>query len=169
MEIRNNIKSNVLDQISDRDIFIFIIGNKLENETADVIADNFLDACNSTNKTRWAFSPNINFSVIVYPTPEGDIYGYYFDSHRDHRKLIESISNDFHYQNQGDKPNNISDEEWSFRRQKWDELVDYKFSDSGFKYTFVSSDDIDIWDIQDRIKDILEKIKRDKKIEDTLG
>jgi hypothetical protein len=131
LEVKNKSKEVSKNLISDRDLLYFISGNKLEDKDSFFIAQEFLDAADSNNKSKWAFSPNIHFSVVVYPTPEGDIYGYYFDSNKkEYNELLKPLYTDFHYQNQSDPPTNLSEEEWDFRREKWDQLVDYKFKDT---------------------------------------
>ena len=169
IEVKNKAKEVSINLISDKDLLYFIGGNKLEDKDAYSIAQEFSEALDSNNKSKWALVPNVHFSVVIYPTPEGDIYGYYFDSNKaEYNNLLKPLYTDFHYQNQSDPPTNLSEEEWNFRREKWDQLVDYKFKDTGFTYEFVTGDDIDIWDLQDRIKSILEKLKRDKKIDSVI-
>jgi hypothetical protein len=169
LEVKNKSKEVSKNLISDRDLLYFISGNKLEDKDSFFIAQEFLDAADSNNKSKWTFSPNIHFSVVVYPTPEGDIYGYYFDSNKkEYNELLKPLYTDFHYQNQSDPPTNLSEEEWDFRREKWDQLVDYKFKDTGFTYEFVAGGDIDLWDLESRIKIILEKLKREKKIDSVI-
>lgn len=169
IEVKNKAKEVSINLISDKDLLYFIGGNKLEDKDAYSIAQEFSEALDSNNKSKWALVPNVHFSVVIYPTPEGDIYGYYFDSNKvEYNNLLKPLYTDFHYQNQSDPPTNLSEEEWDFRREKWDQLVDYKFKDTGFTYEFVTGEDIDVWDLQDRIKSILEKLKRDKKIDSVI-
>lgn len=151
--------------IKKRDLELFILSNNLIDKDSYEI----VDALKNSNPTRAAFVPRIYFSIILYPTREGDIYGYYFDS--DNQKYLDLINpffDDFHYQNQGDKPDNITDDEWDFRESKWDELVRYKFKDSGFTYDFVTYEDIDSHDIRTIINEILGYLKRDVKIEQII-
>jgi hypothetical protein len=68
---------------------------------------------------------NINCSVMIYFYKK-DIFVHFFGVER---KLYihNSYLKDFHYQNQTDQPNNISDEEWNIR----EEITDIIFSGIG--------------------------------------
>jgi hypothetical protein len=136
--------------------------DKDEYEISIVLTDSL-----STSSDK-CFIPRVSFTIFFYPTKEGDVYGYFFDSNvSEYSKLLDPFCTDFHYQNQSDKPDDISEEEWDFRSDKWDELVDYNFRDSGFMYEVVSKDDIGAQMIS-KIREILEPLKRDIKIE-SLG
>lgn len=136
--------------------------DKDEYEISIVLTDSL-----STSSDK-CFIPRVSFTIFFYPTKEGDVYGYFFDSNvSEYSKLLDPFCTDFHYQNQSDKPDDISEEEWDFRSDKWDELVDYNFRDSGFMYEVVSKDDIGSQMIS-KIREILEPLKRDIKIE-SLG
>ncbi len=148
-------------------LYRFIKANKLENHSSDDICHNLIDATNTSSKHLYAFAPSINFLVYVYPDSDG-IYGFYIDSNKKkYYDLLAPFYTDFHYQDQSDMPDNMTDEEWNFRRDKWDKLVDYKFKDTGFTYHIVDSDDIDmhIYRTSKKIDSILEAMKRDEKIE----
>jgi len=169
IELKEKAKVIALELIKDSEIALFIQTNKLVDKDSFDVTSELLSAMDSQDHRRWTFIPNIHFSVVVYPCKDGDIYGYYFDSNKEEfRKLLEPLYDDFHYQNQCDKPDNISDEEWEFREVKWDELIDYKFRDTGLNYDIVTGDDFTIFDFKDRIKVILEKLNREKKINDVL-
>ena len=123
----------------------------------------------NTHSGIWRFVPNIHFSVVIYPTVEGDIYGYYFDSNKkEYRDLLEPFYTDFHYQDQCDKPDDISDEEWDFRCDKWDELLKDKFKDTGFTYEIVNGSDFSAFSLSKRVKIVLDKLKREDKINQVI-
>lgn len=147
----------------------FIKYNNLIDKPPYEIKDILIDCLSSQNYIyKYNFIPRVNFTIFVYPTVEGDIYGYFFDSNiYDYSALLKSFSTDFHYQNSSDRPDDISEEEWNFRRDKWDELVEYEFRETGFKYEIVSISDLDMI-IYSKIKEILEPLKRDIKL-DSLG
>ena len=156
--------------IRDSDLGLFIAANKLQEKSAWDIGRELVDAIDSSNITKWAFVPNLHFSVVIYPTLEGDIYGYYFDSNKvEFKELLEPYFTDFHYQNQTDPPVDIHSDEWEFRREKWDELVDYKFKDTGLTYEIVTGDDLDMFDLEEKIKIVLDKLKRDEKINQVIS
>lgn len=144
ISVKEEAKKIALDLIKDSDLGIFIASNKLLDKTPWDISRDLLYAIDSDDN-RWTFVPRVHFSMVVYPTHEGDIYGYYFDSNKkEFKQLIEPFFTDFHYQNQSDPPMDIDSEEWDFRREKWDELVEWNFRDSGFTYYIVTSNDIDM-------------------------
>jgi hypothetical protein len=167
MSIKKSANEIALDLLDDRSLALFIEANNLLDKDKWEISREILDALESSNYNKWKFKPRLHFSVIVYPTKEGDIYGYYFDSDKqEFNDLLKPLYTDFHYQNQTDPPTDVSEEEWEFRELKWDELLPGdKFADSGLQYDIVTGDTLDIWDLQDKIDTILDKLKREKKIE----
>lgn len=166
ISIRKKAREIALDLISDESISLFIASNNLLDKDAWFASRELAEALDS-DYNKWNFVPRLHFSVVVYPTIEGDIYGYYFDSDKkEFYDLLSPFFEDFHYQNQTDPPMDIHSDEWDFRREKWDELLPGdKFKDTGLVYDIVTGDSLDIWDLQDRFKIVFEKIKRDKKIE----
>jgi len=171
ISIKNKANEIALDLLDDRSLALFIESNNLLDKDKWEISREILDALESSNYNKWKFKPRMYFSVVIYPTKEGDIYGYYFDSDKkEFNDLLKPFYTDFHYQNNSDKPDDISDEEWKFRELKWDELLPGdKFADSGLKYDIVTGDTLDIFDLQDKIKIILDKLKRDNKINQVVG
>lgn len=169
VSIKEKAKVVALNFIQDKDLHFFIIANKLQDKSTWDISADLIEAIDCTNRGKWALVPSIYFSVVVYPTTEGDIYGYYFDSNKkEYRDLLEPFYTDFHYQNQSDPPMDIHSDEWDFRREKWEELVDYKFKDTGLTYNFVTGEELDMCDLETRIKIVLEKMKREQKIDSVL-
>lgn len=169
VSVKKLAKELAVDMIRDSDLGLFIAANKLQEKSAWDIVRELVEAIDSSNLGKWAFVPSIHFSVVIYPTLEGDIYGYYFDSNKvQFKELLEPYFTDFHYQNQTDPPMDIHSDEWEFRREKWDELVDYKFKDSGFAFEFVTGDDLDLFDLESKVKVVLEKLNREKKIDSVL-
>jgi hypothetical protein len=169
ISVKETAKQIAIDSISDRDLSLFINANKLLDSDAWVIANELKEAIASDNYNRWSFKPRLKFSVIVYPTTEGDIYGYYFDcDKKEYNDLIKPFYTDFHYQNQTDPPNDVSEKDWDFRRDKWDELLKDRFMDTGFSYEIVSGDDLDFFDLVDKIKIVLDKLKREEKINQVI-
>lgn len=170
ISIKETAKKIAIDSISDRELGLFIVTNKLLDKDYYTITRELIEAVDSNSYNKWSFVPRLHFSVVIYPTKEGDIYGYYFDSNKkEFRDLIEPFYTDFHYQNQTDPPTDVTEEEWDFRREKWDELVDYKFKDTGLTYELVTGDDLDIFGLEEKIKIVLDKLKRDQKINQVIG
>ena len=167
ISVKETAKQIAIDSISDEDLGLFIGANNLLDKNHWDIARDLMEAIDCNNYGKWKFLPRLRFSVVVYPTAEGDIYGYYFDADKkEYNDLIEPFYTDFHYQNSSDRPSDITEEEWDFRREKWDELLKDKFKDTGLTYDIVTGDDLDIFDLSDKIKIVLEKLKRDAKIEE---
>jgi len=167
ISIKDKAKQIALDSIKDKDLDLFINCNKLLEKDPFDISREMLTAMDNTHSGIWRFVPNIHFSVVIYPTVEGDIYGYYFDSNKkEYRDLLEPFYTDFHYQNQSDRPDDISNEEWDFRCAKWDELLEDRFKETGLSYEIVTGESFDIWEIEDKVKSIIGILKRDKTIED---
>jgi hypothetical protein len=170
MSIKKRANEIALDLLDDESLALFISANNLLDKNKWEISREMFDALESSNYNKWNFKPRLHFSVVVYPTTEGDIYGYYFDSDKqEFNDLLKPFYTDFHYQNQTDSPTDVTEEEWNFRREKWDELLPGdKFADSGLQYNIVTGDSLDIWDLQDKIALVLEKIKRQSKIDQVL-
>jgi hypothetical protein len=168
ISVKEKAKEIAINSISDEQLSYFISANKLLDKDVYDISIDISHAIDDI-EGRWRFSPNLHFSVVVYPTIEGDIYGYYFDSDKkEYRELIEPFYTDFHYQDQCDKPDELSDEEWDFREKKWNELVDYKFKDTGFTYGIVGGSDFSIFSLSKRVKVVLDKLKREDKINQVI-
>jgi hypothetical protein len=119
----------------------------------------------------YCFPIKIKFSVMLFPTKEGDIYGYYISDNSKYDDLLKPIYTDFHYQNQTDPPDDLSEEEWDFRSQKWDELMSNSdtYTDCSFNFQIISGREIDLWDMNDRVKSILKSVNRDNKINDIIN
>lgn len=103
---------------------------------------------------------------MLYPTKEGDIYGYYFTGINEYDKLLDPFVDEYMYYDNTDRPEELTDEEWDERGKKWDEMVPDRFSDTGFKYQIVSADDLDRGQIQGLIKEVMAYLKRDNKLEE---
>jgi len=108
----------------------------------------------------------INFHVVIYPHPNGNIYGYFFDDIREYKKLllVDKICEDYHYQNQTDMSNYDEDKEswksmtkkrqnelennWEERNDIWEYLIGYgTFSENGFLYEIVDGGR-DLWNFR---------------------
>lgn len=167
ISVKETAKKIAINSISDKELTLFIVGNKLLDNDAWDIANELRDSINSDRYS--SFKPRLAFTVMVYPTIEGDIYGYYFDcDKKEYNDLIKPFYTDFHYQNQTDPPTDVTEEEWNYREAKWDELIKYRFKDTGFSYDIVSGDDIDYFELVEKIKIVLDKLKRENKINQIL-
>ena len=171
MSIKDKANEIALDLLPDDRLALFITTNDLLDKDKWDISRELIDALSTSNSNKWTFIPRFHFSVVVYPTKEGDIYGYYFDSDKkEFHDLLKPLYTDFHYQNQTDPPSDVSEEEWEFRESKWDELLPGdKFADSGLKYDIVTGDTLDLMDLREKIETILGKLKRESKINQVIG
>ncbi len=170
LEQLRSIKKESVDignsKINNNNIEWFIKGYKLQDKDPFEICDIIKTDINST--TRKDYGLDYNFSVILYPSKDGNIYGYYFSEIHEYENLLKLICDDFCYYNNTDQPDNISDDEWIFRCNKWEELIPDDRFDNGFKYQLVGSNDINSQSIRNIIRDILPSLKRDIKIDQVL-
>lgn len=104
------------------------------------------------------------FKVTIFER-KNKLYGVYFDHTRKNYKDLfdKGIAVDYYYQDQTDKPDNISWRDWNFREKVWSDIFDdidslWRPKEAGVTYDIVSADDIIITD------EILEKVK--KKVEE---
>ncbi len=77
-----------------------------------------------------SFEFNIESSIVILFHDTGIYMIFYFPGHFGRNdggyfKKWEEWIEDFHYQNQGDKPEDISEEEWGYREGVWDDLIGY--------------------------------------------
>lgn len=89
-------------------------------------------------------APSFLFEIIIYPHSSGQFFGTYFtDRIPEYRNLLfaRHVVEDFHYQNQSDIPDGISDEEWGVRKKIWDDIFDHgdSFSEKGMIVKIVQS------------------------------
>jgi len=156
------LKKPALDllEIKDLDIEYIILKNNLIDKDHFTIWD-FMN--NSVE-----FLSYYIFKVIIFPTTEGDIYGYCFNSK--YLGLLDDISDEFSYYDNTDHPEDIDYADWDWRGMKWDEILkSYHIKDNGFSYDIIGSNDLDARTFRKRIKEVLEVMKRDNKINSILG
>ena len=116
-----------------------------------------VQSLNSTFRDRC--EPDFNFSVCVIPWTDGNIYGISFhEGIKENVELLRDIADEYHYQNQTDQPDDISDEEWQERSEVWNDIFDKYCSpnDAGFIYEIVTSSDLHF----DIIETVLEQYKK---------
>ena len=164
LSIRESAKELAMTKLSDEELAAFILTSKTQSLSEWEIYSELESALEGGKSP--AFTPRINFSVILYPTREGDIYGCYFGD--GYFKLLEPYVTDFHYQDQTDQPDDVSDDDCDFRRKKWDELLDNRFSDTGFEFNIISISHLGMINIVKQISKILPSIRRDSKINEVI-
>ena len=85
---------------------------------------------------RYNNSLNFNSSAVVY-IHKNNIYVQFFglDSIPNFDRWLRGFS-DFHYQNQTDRPPEISDEDWAARRKVWDDIFKHNSAPSKVGFVF---------------------------------
>lgn len=161
VSIRKETVKLANDLLTVEEIKDFIVLNDLTNSYKYVIFNalkNDLDA-----KCRTILSVDFNFTISLIPEKNGYVYGYYFADHpQEYYQLIEPFVVDYHYQNQCDKPSNISNKAWNYRRKKWDKLLGYdSFTQRAFSFTMVNSSDLNFSETLRKIKIALTEIKEE--------
>jgi hypothetical protein len=98
------------------------------------------------------------FFVTIFER-KNKLYGTFFDqTNKNYKQLFDKdIAVDYHYQNQTDKPDEISWRDWRFREKVWEDIFDdisvlWISSEAGVVYNIVTEDDINI------SKEIFEKV-----------
>ena len=134
----------------------FILNNKLSNFNTYEVKNALVD--NLRGKYRTMLDPLFNFSILIFPY-KGKLYGYYFyDGLYEYSELIAEIADDYSYQNQTDRPETISEEEYEEREKVWEDILGYDtMSERGLKYNVVSA--VNIFDDNERFKRLMSSIK----------
>ena len=105
----------------------------------------FLNESIIYNKTIQDFLPNMYEGKVVYIPCEDNILMVYFGD-RKYIPIIESSGyfKEFQYQNHIDKPNNITEQEWNYRKECWAKALapDFIPYNHGFSFKFIDLNDI---------------------------
>jgi hypothetical protein len=100
------------------------------------------------------------FEVVVYPY-RGNFYGTYYgvESCPDNLKLLLTIADEYHYQDQTDRDERITRSEWEKRKRAWNGILKtYSIpSQAGSTYTLAKYDDIRHTDVD--VEKLIERIK----------
>lgn len=110
---------------------------------------------NLSKTWRTVEDPSFLFSVCIIPWTDGNVYGIsYHDDIDENRALLDEIAIEYHYQNQTDKPDEISTRDWNKRGKIWNEIFDDYVSagDAGMIYEIVKPDDFYAKYIEDAIE-----------------
>lgn len=115
------------------------------------------------------------FGVTIFER-KNKLYGIYFDQTRKNHHLLfdRGIAVDYHYQDQTDKPDDISWKDWNFRETVWSDIFDdisvlWKPSEAGAVYNIVGADDIVVTnEMMDEIVEVYKELKEGKEKEDVL-
>lgn len=138
----------------------FIILNDLIDSYNHTVFNALRGNLNSNNRT--ILDVNFNFLISLIPEKNGYVYGYYFADHPEYYKLIEPFVDDYHYQNQCDKPSDISNRAWNYRRKKWDKILGYdSFKERAFNFSMVNLSDLYFSETLEKIKIAFDEIKKE--------
>lgn len=86
---------------------MFIGANKLVDKNEfDIVSE--LKRAISDDYPRYYFVPGFKFSVILYPSVEGDIYGYYFTGINEYDKLLDPFIDEYMYYDNTDRPDMLN-------------------------------------------------------------
>lgn len=117
------------------------------------------------------FIGSFHFKVVLFPTKEGDIYGYHMCGDHKYVELLDGIYDEFNYWNHTDCPDDLDYADWEWQGMKWEELIgdSYYISDAGFNFNIVGINDLNAALIRKQIAGVVEIMKRDQKIDDVLN
>ena len=120
-------------------------------------------------------NPYIDFSLScsVFPLKDKILLKFYGEYSMLDLIDEEDYLIDYHYQNQCDKPDSISDDDWEARRKTWNDILGYeKPRDVSFSFDFASNDDILTLSLYKRkpeyIPTIDERVKNLKKMQESI-
>ena len=88
------------------------------------------------------FNYDYQCDIHILPIKDKLLFLYYGEKDN-FRKILneQNFIMEYHYQNQTDKPEKISNEEWEQRKKDWEEaIIDYIPSNHGFTFNLVNSD-----------------------------
>lgn len=118
----------------------------------------WLDEQNAVNPD-YSFHDPLRFSMVFGEATDADgtrRLAYYFSGDRAYERALLGIETDhgpifqdYHYQNQADRPDEVSDAEWKLRRRDWDQLI--KSDDMETSGTFGH---LPVWALPDTINDV---------------
>lgn len=117
----------------------------------ELTSDDYLDIWNVLvesldSRMRERGTINFNFVIAIIPWTDGNIYGIsYHDDIPENYELLKDIADEYHYQNQTDRPESLTDDEWEERSVVWNNIFDKYVcpNDAGMIYEIVTSSDLD--------------------------
>lgn len=90
------------------------------------------------------------FGVTIFER-KNKLYGVYCDTTGKNYKMLfdRDIAVDYHYQDQTDKPDYVSNRNWNFREKVWEDIFDdisclWRPKEAGAVYEIVCADDIEL-------------------------
>jgi hypothetical protein len=115
------------------------------------------------------------FGVTIFER-KNKLYGVYYDlTHNNYKMLFNrDIAVDYHYQDQTDKPDEVSNKNWNFREKVWKDIFDdisclWMPKEAGVVYEIICADDIELTnEIFDEVVKFSTEYKNKKEEENVL-
>lgn len=173
--IKEQAVKNVIDYYINNQIQVekFILSKNFDesyvNKVADCIADGkanndtmniFVKAFKSSMAKEYVDWSDIYANFIVHIIPyKGKYYGHYVCGDvKENEKLLFQFVDEFHYQNQTDKPDDITTREWNKRAKVWDDVFYEREKEfTGLQFRLIDHNTINFWDIEKIFKSFIEK------------
>lgn len=174
----NNIKKqavqNVIDYytVNQEKILAFILSQNnpdflnnvaaciAEQKSDDKTMREFVNYFKSSMAKEYVDWKDIYANFIVYIIPyKGKYYGHYTSGDiKENEKLLFQFADEFHYQNQTDKPDDITTREWNKRRNVWHDVFYEKEDEyTGLQFRLIDHNTIFSWDIENLFKTFISK------------
>ena len=173
--IKEQAVKNVIDYYINNQIQIekFILSKNFDesyvNKVADCIAEQkvnndtmniFVKTFKSSMAKEYVNWSDIYANFIVHIIPyKGKYYGHYVCGDvKENEKLLFQFVDEFHYQNQTDKPDDITTREWNKRAEVWDDVFYEREKEfTGLQFRLIDHNTINSWDIETIFKSFIEK------------
>ena len=164
-KVSEDAVKNTVDLFKQNDFYfnlLYHVAKKYEKENNSTIDSSFELGLALQDILKKSDNPfPLLFNVTIFEN-KGIFYGIYFDDSNNNYKLLfdNDIVEDFHYQDQSDRPENISNEEWDERCEVWEEIFDeispaWVPSEAGVTYEIIKPDSF----LLALPREIIEKIK----------
>lgn len=173
--IKEQAVKNVIDYYINNQIQIeeFILSKNFDesyvNKVADCIAEQkanndtmniFVKTFKSSMAKEYVNWSDIYANFIVHIIPyKGKYYGHYVCGDvKENEKLLFQFVDEFHYQNQTDKPDDITTREWNKRAKVWDDVFYEREKEfTGLQFRLIDHNTINFWDIEKIFKSFIKK------------
>jgi hypothetical protein len=172
VELRHKVKPKVIDRLVNE---ISANNKNLYNLN---LTDHTLFYRDLLEKLKKEWNLNIDdigigYRVFIYYYPKDcNYYGYYINYNyfpdQENPLFTNDIALDFHYQNQTDKPEDISDDAWKYRLNVWDYCLPGlgRLQERGLRFDIINDSFIDYLDIKFMFDEIKKRIKDKENIID---
>ena len=149
--LSKNFDESYINKVTD-----CISEQKVNNDTMSIFVKTFKSSM-AKDYVDWT---DIYATFIVHIIPyKGKYYGYYTCGDiKENEKLLFQFVEDFHYQNQTDKPDDITTREWNKRAEVWNTVFYENENDyTGLQFRIIDHNTINPWDIEKIFKSFIEK------------